>query len=215
MGAKVRSTLKLWICWELGQDERQLMPGQGASYTQHSKQTLVHNNAKGQATQGISSTAGPSISPLAYIAPPPPPTPIRTSAPVNLERLDPASQPCPSPGTTRAVEASAIQNSFHPISHSQPSPGFPHSPLPTSEGSHLLLLGGSYFLSHLPTTPTQSLSQTISCSFPSDQFLRKLIIHRGRRQKSLRAKNTERKLRLHSPPSRTTLSLALSPHAPP
>lgn len=76
MGAKVRSTLKLWICWELGQDERQLMPGQGASYTQHSKQTLVHNNAKGQATQGISSTAGPSISPLAYIAPPPPQLPL-------------------------------------------------------------------------------------------------------------------------------------------
>lgn len=71
---------------------------------------------------------------------------------------------------------------------SQTSPGFPPSPSPHLRGN----LGGSYFLSKLPTTPTPSLSQTISCSFPSDQFLRKLIIHRGRRQKSLRAKNTEK-----------------------
>lgn len=91
------------------------------------------------------------------------------------------------------MEDSAVYNSFHAAWHSQPRPCLPPLPLlvPISEGSHLLLLGGSYFLSTLPTTPTQPLSQSISCSFPSDQFLRKLIIHRGRRRESLRAKNRE------------------------
>lgn len=40
--------------------------------------------------------------------------PIRTSAPVNPERLHPAIQSCPTPGTARVMEDSAVYNSFHP-----------------------------------------------------------------------------------------------------
>lgn len=104
--------------------------------------------------------------------------PTRTPAPSDSEKLDPASYSYPSypPGTrSRGALKNLAPLELPTLCFKFPDcPSFPPSP---SKGSHLPLLGtcplSCYILSTLPPTPTQSLSQSISCSFPSDQFLKK------------------------------------------
>lgn len=91
------------------------------------------------------------------------------------------------------------------------SPACPGSPTP-SKGSHLLLLGtdplSCDILSAPPRTPTQSLSQTISCSFPSDQFLRKDNYPWREEAEHSRSQEHGGKLhRVHSPPARRAFVL--------
>lgn len=61
-----------------------------------------------------------------------------------------------------------------------------------------------YTLPPLPPTPTQSLSQTVSCSFPSDQFLKR--DNYPQREEAENAPSQEHQEKLHlvqSPPART------------
>lgn len=65
-----------------------------------------------------------------------------------------------------------------------------------------------YILSTLPPTPTQSLSQTISCSFPSDQFLRKDNYRWREEAENSQSQEHQEKLNLvHSPPARRAFIL--------